>query len=477
MGRREEAQKILAKAEEVVREKKFPAALDHGFQLFSSACYADPDYGHAFFSNGNNTHDLGKLHAAVACYRRGLECELTKEEKIKIKTNLAWTLQELGQINEAVTHLHECIELEPKLPLAWMHLGICHSTLGDTETALSCAIKAKELATADHALAEFQLAFALLFAGKYAEGLKAFEARFEHRLPQFLAYPYPEWKGEKDRTVFLVADQGLGDTLSYARFVPQAAKRARFIHAVVQAELLETFRYAFMAYPNINWHPQPMNFPGDADFWTTFVSLPYALGLNDEQIKSAPNFKMLTRNIPPQHWKVPGRKFHIGIAWAGSALNDIDKHRAVPVHHFLELYRVPGIQLYSLQVDARKVEMHQIGAAPVISDLSNFIRDVVDTSSLLQNLDLVITLESAMGHIAGANNKECWIPYSYMGRDFRLGPRGDRILWYKNHRTFQQGPDMRWEPVFDRIVAALQEKVHGNVDEGRVFEQRLVSGL
>jgi hypothetical protein len=194
--------------------------------------------------------------------------------------------------------------------------------------------------------------------------------------------------------------------------------------------------------------------------WSTFVSLPYALGLSDAEIIGAPNIDMPR---PPMStaWKVPDRKFHIGIAWAGSPLNDIDKHRNIPIHHFVELYRVPGIQLYSLQVDAKKTDLNLWGFAPLIRDLSGFCRDVADSCSILQELDLVVSVESALGHICSMADQECWVPYSYLGRDYRIGSNGTARLWTPKHRIFQQSDDMRWEPVFERIVEALREKVHG----------------
>jgi hypothetical protein len=182
--------------------------------------------------------------------------------------------------------------------------------------------------------------------------------------------------------------------------------------------------------------------------------------LSDDEIKSAPNIDMPRPPLSNQ-WKVPDRKFHIGIAWAGSPLNDIDKHRNIPIHHFMELYRVPGIQLYSLQVDAKKSDLNLWGFAPLIRPLDGYLRDVADTCSILPELDLVISVESALGHICSMADKECWIPYSHLGRDYRLGPneRSER-LWTPRHRIFQQSDDMRWEPVFERIVEALREKVN-----------------
>jgi tetratricopeptide (TPR) repeat protein len=465
MDNREHATKLLIKGEEAARDKSAPTNQDHAYQLLSSACYADPSWAHALYVNGCTASDLVRPHAAVALFRRALECEQIPNERHKALTNLAWELMKIGGQKEAEKYLREAIELEPKSSLPWMHLGMIHQTFGQTKTAVSCARKCLALADPNdgqgYPVAEFQMAFALLFDGQYAEGLKYFESRFAARLPNFLLYPYPKWKGEHGKTLFLVADQGLGDTLSYARFLPEAARRCRYIHMCVQSELRRVFEHAFRHLSNINFLPSPSNFPGDADAWSTFVSLPYALGSTDDQIRAAPNIEML---CPPMSnaWKVPDRKFHIGIAWAGSPQNDIDRHRNIPIHHFVEFYRVPGIQLYSLQVDAKKSDLNVWGFAPLIRDLSGYIRDVADSVSILNELDLVITVESALGHICSMSNRECWIPYSWLGRDYRIGVNEQAArLWAPKHRIFQQSDDMRWEPVFERIVEALKEKVHG----------------
>jgi len=462
VSKREQATKLLVKGEEAARDKSQPTNQDHSYQLLASACYADPSWSHAYYVNGCVASDLIRPHAAVALFRRALEGEMTKNERHKTLTNLAWELMKTGGHNEALLLLHEAIDLEPKSSLPWMHCGMIHQIFGATATAVSCAKKCFELAdkndTAGMAIAEFQLAFALLFDRQYAAGLKAFEARFPARLPNFLLYPYPKWKGEYGKTLFLVADQGLGDTLSYSRFVFDAASRCRFIHMCVQSELRRVFEHAFRHIENINFMPSPSNFPGDADAWSTFVSLPFALGFNDEEIKSAPNIDM-PRPPMRKDWMVSDRKFHIGVAWAGSPLNDIDKHRNIPIHHFMELYKIPNVQLYALQMDAKKSDLNLWGFAPLIRDLSGYARDVADTCSILQELDLVITVESALGHISSMCDKECWIPYSHLGRDYRLGCNGENRLWTPKTRVFQQTDDMRWEPVFERIVEALKERV------------------
>ena len=115
-----------------------------------------------------------------------------------------------------------------------------------------------------------------------------------------------------------------------------------------------------------------------------------------------------------------------------------------------------------LQVDGNKQHLHDLGCAPVIKDLSGYIRDVSDTLSIMKDLDLVVTIESAVGHIATLAGIETWVPYSYQGRDWRVGVDGSDQIWSK-YRVFPQGPDMVWQPTFDRIVEALREKA----DESR----------
>src|SRR6266849_6244112 len=470
VGNREHAQKLLVKGQEAARDKSAPTNQDHAYQLLASAIYADPTYSTAFYINGCTASYLLRPHASVALFRRALEAYqldtsiglVNWDEKAKCYTNLAWELMKIGGHREALDHLHAALNINPKLSLPYMHLSMCHQIFGEADVAVGYAKKCLELADPNdgqgYPIAEFQLAFALLFARQYAAGLKYFEARFPARLPNFLLYPYPKWRGERGKTLFLVADQGLGDTLSYSRFVAEASDRCRYIHMCVQSELRRVFEHAFRHIQNINFMPSPSNFLGDADAWSTFVSLPFALGLTDKEIINAPNIEM-PRPSMRKDWMVPDRKFHIGIAWAGSPLNDIDKHRNIPVHHFMELYRVPGIQLYSLQVDEKKKDMNLWGFAPLIRPLDGYLRDVADSCSVLAELDLVITVESALGHICSMSEKECWVPYSYLGRDYRIGCDGTDRLWTPKHRIFQQSDDMQWEPVFERIVEALRERV------------------
>ena len=452
MGDRQHAIELYNKGVEAVQNKE----LQHAYQSHVSSIYADPTFGLGWYALGNDNSDLNFLPASVSCWRRALECELTDEEKARVLCNLSWRLHCLNESEEAYDYALQATKLDPDLELGWLCLSQIEQLWGHSKFAVELAEKCYA-ASPNSAEGRFNLAFALLFDKQWSRGLKEFEVRFPHRLKQFMHYPYPPWRGEPDKVVFLVSEQGLGDAISFARFVEQACARAKYVHACIQPELMRLFQHAFMHIKNLNLIPAPAHFP-PADYWTTFVSLPHALGLSDEEIEQAKQIEPPVYSLP-KSWLVENRKIHIGIAWRGSKLNEINEHRSIPVEQFLELYKVPGVQLYSLQVDENRKQMHDIGGAGLIQDLASYVRDVCDTVALMQHLDLIITCESALGHIAALANKECWIAYSWQGRDYRLGLKGETKLWTPKHKVFQQDRRATWQPVFERISAAVSERL------------------
>jgi tetratricopeptide (TPR) repeat protein len=458
MSDRKAALRFYEQADRVRKDNSDPLNAKRSYDLFSAACYADPSWWLTWYQHGNNHNDIKLYHAAVACWRRALQCEIDNPiDRAKVLSNFGWGLSQIGEIDAAYAALTEATKLNPKSGDAWTNLSTIQGQLGSPSAAVGSARLGKKL-NPENLAAQMSLSFALLFDRQFVEGFREFECRYAYALHNFLHYPYPKWLGEPHKTVFLVADQGLGDTLSFARFVPLAASTAKYLHLYVQSELMRLFQHAFMKLPNVNIIPYQVQCPyPEADAWTTFVSLPFALGLTDQEIRNtspidAPVYTM------PKSWKVPGQKLHVGIAWAGSELNLINRHRSIPLTHFFELARVKGVQLYSLQIDQPKIaEMRDLGGGAFIRDLSSYVRDVVDTMSLLRDLDLVITCESALGHICATVGKKCIVPYSWLGRDYRAGHQpdtGDR-LWTPNHTFIMQTKNQRWESVFEKIEHEL----------------------
>lgn len=433
------------------------------FHNFMAAAYIDPTWGTAHYQVGNNLMDLQKHYAAIAAYRRALECKHEPADLAKVYANYGYALSTIGELDESVAASSKATDLDPSLPMPWANLSLVYQLLGKTETAVSCAMKAHEL-NPDDASYEVQLAFALMHNRQFAYGLKHFEARFPYKLTQYLSMPFTKWRGERNKVVYVAADQGLGDTLSFARFVPEAASRCKHLFLGVQPAMIKVLEWALVKHDNITIQPLGQNFPG-YDHWTTFVSLPWAMGLTTDEIVNCPH-------IDPRigrgrkDWKVPDRKLHIGIAWAGSDLNLINPHRSIPLVHFLELHQCPGVQLYSLQMDEKKKDLLDWAVTPVVRDLSGYIENVADTVGVMKHLDLVVSCESACAHIAALADVECWVPYSRLGKDFRIGIDGTEAIWTPKTTYWLQEKAGDWRPVFDKMVDKLRGRL-GDLDGSR----------
>lgn len=456
--------------------------MDHAYRLIASSVMADPSMGLGWYEYGNANSDNVWRHAAVAAYRRALELpngpdggDLTIEFRQKCMVNLAHNLHHIGRNKEAKEIVSLALALNDRLENGWLTLSLIHNVGGNLIRAEECARRALSI-TRTPAI-EIGLAFALMYNRKLKEGLKHFEARYEYVLRQFLSYPYPQWHGEEGKTVFLISEQGMGDALSFSRFIPQVIERSKFVHIRVNSELVKLFRIQLQRYSNISIEPAPCQF-APADCWTTFMSMPVALGLSDKEIINAPSLPCPQLSID-QSWKSSDRDLHIGVSWSGSQANWINHYRSFPIEFLLELYRIPGVQLYSLQMDDASQHIHDKGMAALIRDMKPYCRDVCDTLAVMKDLDLIVTCESALGHIAGLMGKECIIPYSHNGGDFRIGRTEEGPIWYPNHRIFKQGYDMDWKPVFDRIVMHMQRRQKHARDrmEERVLLQREQSGV
>lgn len=436
-----------------------------GYQLASSSVDIDPTFAHGWYVVGNADSDLKLKAAAVAAYRRALQQpdgseigDMSPDLRAKTLCNMGHTLYHMGKHEEAMKATLQSLDIDEKMAYTWCNLSLVQSIMGKDEEAIESARRAVKLDPTT-AMVEMALAFALLHGKQYAKGLKHMEARFPYKLTNFLSYPYPKWKGERSAELFLTSDQGMGDSIDFLRFVPQAAKRCKKIWLGSQPELMKLEQEMFKDIGNIEYLPLPQPFP-PATHWAALMSLPMMLGLSDKEIIEA---KFPAFDVPDMagHWKNSHAKLHVGVAWSGALGNEIDHWRSTTPDQFMELTRVPNVQFYSLQVGDRRMEMHNAGGASHFRDLSCYISNVLDTLSVLKHLDMVICVDTALGHIAGLVDKPAWVLASFNGCCWRFSRHGDRSLWYDNHRIYRQGIDCNWQPVFDRIVADLDKLVNG----------------
>ena len=456
MNPRETALDFVAKAAAV--EATDPQT---AYRLLASACMQDPTYADGWFKFGNACFLQGLFPAAVAAFRRALDIV---PGNIHVLNRLGHTLYHVGELDEAGRRMREVLEQDPQNVHALCNLSMVQSILGTPDESLKLAIDAyacmRSAGENDPAI-ELQLAFAYLYARRWQAGLKHFRVRFPYAMKRFENSPYPAWSGEdlKGKRLFVLQEMGLGDALSFLRFVPMAAAHAQSVELQVNPELVRVAALALRNHANVSVAPLTQEFPA-ADYWCSLGDLPTAMYLSDGEIETAPApevpYTSIAATVP---WKVRGQKLHIGIAWAGNPGNMIDRWRSTTIEQFLELQKVPGVQLYSLQVGERANDLYAAGCVGLVRDLAPYIRDVADTCAILRDLDLVITVESALRHIAGMLGVDCWVPLARNGGDWRCGRQGDSPLWDVHTRLWRQGEDAAWPPVFRGMAAALKERV------------------
>lgn len=422
------------------------------FKLLVSATEADPTFPDSWRSLGDVNFNLSLRQGAIANYRRYLEL---MPEDGRAMVSLGHQLYHEGKIEEAERWTRRALKIDDKLANGWTNLSLIDSLYARIGDSLDHAKLGWRLEP--NPTTELAYAFALLHARKLDLGLSHFEAKIPAKQTQVLGFPWPQWRGEDlvDKTLFVLADQGMGDTLDFIRFIPIASRRCAKIVFHIQQEMIRLAQVMLVDYGNVELVPLNSAYPA-ADMWIGITSLPVALKLTSDEIQHCPQLPIPP--IPmPSNWKMATRKLHVGICWAGNPGNDIDRWRSMKLEQFLE-FNVPNVQLYSLQFDGKTQEVHAAGAAAVVKDLTGWGRDSLAVAGLIQQLDLVICIESYIGHMCAALRVPYLMPYGWCGGDYRVGRKGQRTMWHDTGTIFYQWATQDWANVVADIREALIER-------------------
>lgn len=439
-------------------------------QMLMSAVVTDPGFAQGWGMLGASFADLGSLAASCEAYRTALRLPDNSEVGGMTAALRHRYLLQLGHrlTHQTVVSWDALDEAESALKQALNMPGdhdvqanaFCHTNL--SLIAAHRGDKEKEMRHAEQGFAmhadpatELGLAFACLFQGQYSRGIRHFEARFPHDRASYLSLPAPRWSGQYVDTLQVLSEQGSGDALSLARFIPEAASRVGKLIYPVQSVLVKLLTDTFKGIENVHIIPQDREI-AQVDAWTSVFSLPVDLGLTDDQIFYR-GLRAQAQPVENTSWKRKDARLHVAIAWAGAPNNGIDYHRSIPFKEFLALREVPGIALYSVQVGERAKEMHDGLYSAFVKDMSPWIMDAKDTAGILAEMDTCVVCESFVGHLAGAIGKKCLLMCSRLGRDWRSSPQlGEKSLWYPGHTVLRQGDDLKWAPVFKQAVRILR---------------------
>ena len=415
-----------------------------------------PDYAEAHNNLGSVFAAEGQTGPAISCYRHALRL---KPDFAEAHNNLGNALLTEGDLQESIASYQRALASRPAYADALNNLGNALQTVGQLDAAIRNYEQALALQP-DLADAWWNLAYALLLKGDYAAGWPLYEWRWKAigkhgALRDFAA---PLWLGESPlagRTILLHHEQGLGDTLQMLRYVPLLADQgARVIIEVPPS--LEALAAGVPGAATVVIRGQSL--PA-FDVHCPCMSLPLAFGTTLATIPASVPY-LFVPEATRDTWRERLGKhtgLRIGLAWSGSGTHSNDRHRSLPLGRLLPLLRA-GPGFHSLQKEYRPDDRTALAGESRLRDYSADLADLADTAGLIGELDLVITVDTAVAHLAGALGKPVWLLLPFAPDYRRLLERIDSP-WYPTMRLFRQPAFGDWGAVIRTVSAALASLV------------------
>ncbi len=425
-------------------------AFDEAVQCFRAAIRLKPDYHEAHYNLGNACKEMGDLGHAVAAYR---EATRLAPGFVAAHGNLGGIHQSRGELAEAEAAYAAALAADPRNEKALNGLGLVQSERGHIEEAIAHYRRALELRP-DFAEAHLNLGLALLVTGRLHEGWEEYEWRW--RSPALRREQRhtdrPRWQGEPlaGKSILLHAEQGLGDAIQFARLAPIVAAIGARVMLEVDASLLELLRHAF---PGVEVFARAQRLPA-FDCQCPLLSVPRLLRITLENVPAAvPYLAPDAARLREWQARVAGPAARrIGLAWAGSPTHRYDRTRTIPAAALRPLVGVANARFYSLQKGPAADGVEALGHG--VTDWTAELASFADTAALVACLDLVITADTAVAHLAGALGKPVWLLTPF-APDWRwLLDRAD-TPWYPTMRLFRQQRAGDWGHVVEAVRAAL----------------------
>jgi Tfp pilus assembly protein PilF len=429
---------------------------------FRKALELRPGYAEAHNNLANALGQQGKNDQAIQSYLTAVELN---PKYVEAHGNVGHAYRRVGKLQEAAASFRRALELVPDHAEAHANLGLALQDQGQLDQALAAFDKAVELKP-DHAQARLNRALVMLAAGKFEAGWREYEWRWKtdsNRLPR-PELDCPLWDGGqlKDRTILLHCEQGLGSTLQFIRYVPLVAQRATRVIVECQPPLKQLLSQLA---PEVRVLAKGENLP-PFNVHAPLMSLPWILGTTLATIPAKIPYlhadPVLMEKWRAELSKFPGLK--VGIAWQGNPMYAGDPLRSIPLVYYRPLGQVQGAHLVSLQ---KNLGTEQLAKAPPdfrLLDLNHRLDETsgpfMDTAAVMMNLDLVITSDTSIAHLAGALGVPVWVALSF-APDWRWMRDREDSPWYPTMRLFRQKQFGDWDGVFLRIAGALKTEMEG----------------
>lgn len=417
-------------------------------KMFRRAIAADPKNTEYNFHLGVTLQASGRYDEALSVYRDVLRID---PSYLLAHFRVGNILQLEGMLDEAIGEYERILALKPDSHDAHFNIGNVLRLQGRLAEARTQYKQALAIQPGDaHAL--LNLSLLDLLEGDYAAGWPAYESRHLCRTPNLRAFSEPQWKGEplNGARILLHAEQGLGDTLQFLRYVPMVAAAG----GQVVLDVPETLRRLAAEVPGVSAVIATGNAIPSFDWQCPLMSLPLAFQTTLNSIPAhVPYLRVpdeAQRSAKKLEW--PDRSLCVGLVWGATPRPFEDNDRSIPLAAFEPIFTLKGVDFFSLQVGPSAVQLETLQTP--VTDMREHIQDFADTAALVSHLDLVITVDTSVEHVAGALGKPTWVllPFS---SDWRWLTDREDSPWYPSVRLFRQPRQGDWQSVLERVRGEL----------------------
>lgn len=421
-------------------------------KCFREAVAAEPGSSPSWNSLGRILAKTGDLAGADDAYRQAIHCD---PENAEAYNNLGTVLARRGDRRGARGFLDAALAKRPGYLSPLINIGQLHREEGRLEEAEAAYRQALAL-DPNAANAHWGLAHVLLLRGDLLRGWEEYEWRWRlEERPHIPLRPEPIWQGEpcQARQMIVYAEQGLGDAIQCVRYVTMVLERGARVTLLVPQTLVRLFREI----PGID-AVASYDTPGiSGDLQCSLLSLPGIFGTTLSSIPAQTPVLRAPEHVR-QSWHTrcngDGTGFKVGIAWAGSPTHENDSRRSLDPRLLERLNGIAGVRLYSLQVNDPSRSEHMGGCPHGMVDHTALLYDAAETAGLIEQLDLVVTVDTMIAHLAGALGKTVWVLLP-SAPDWRWLLGRNDSPWYATARLFRQASEGDWEGVLERVGASL----------------------
>jgi len=426
--------------------------LDDAVAAVRRALELKPDYAGAYYNLGIVLRLQGQFDEAIAAYHRALAL---KPDDAEVHNDLGVVLAESGQLDAAAASCRRAVELDPDSTKACNNLGHVLTDLGQFDAAFAMFRQALQL-TPNFADSTFGEALLRLLRGDFEQGWPLYEVRWEVYRSEKRDFSQPMWDGASiaGRRLLIHAEQGLGDSIQFIRYAALADARGAQVVVECSRSVVELFRgVKGVAEAVTKGDPLP-----PFDLHVPMLSQPLVFQTRRETIPREVPY-LFANPDRAAIWKdrLGGdrSRLRVGLAWAGNPQHRRMRIRDVSFELLRPLWRLEGIDFFSLQIGPAAEKIRQLVDVAAINDHTEHIQTFADTAALMLELDLIISVDTAVAHLAGALGRPVWTLLPFVP-DWRWGLEGDQTPWYPTMRLFRQPSPGDWDSVLRRVADELR---------------------